>query len=110
MVKVLYEADLTTMGEAVKKHKVSEPMIYAWRKHFVQMDAADVIRLKALESETSMRPYRVVVVLISLGKTGPTRASMASSATNACRWASRRERNRSRWSSRPGEIAPRCPD
>jgi len=36
------------VAEAAKKHKVSEPTIYAWRKHFGQMEAADVKRLKAL--------------------------------------------------------------
>ena len=41
------------MAEAAKKHKVSEPTIYAWRKHFGQMDAADVKRLKALEQENA---------------------------------------------------------
>ena len=53
MVTVLREADRTTVAEAAKKHQVSEPTIYAWRKHFGQMDAADVKRLKALELENS---------------------------------------------------------
>ena len=53
MVTVLREADRTTVAEAAKKHKVSEPTIYAWRKHFGQMDPADVKRLKALELENS---------------------------------------------------------
>ena len=51
MVQVLREADQTSVAEAAKKHKVSEPTIYAWRKHFGQMEAADVKRLKALEVE-----------------------------------------------------------
>nr|WP_256926918.1 transposase [Hydrogenophaga sp. IBVHS1] len=51
MVTVLREADKTSVAEAAKKHKVSEPTIYAWRKHFSQMEAADVKRLKALEIE-----------------------------------------------------------
>lgn len=53
MVTVLREADRTTVAEAAKKHNVSEPTIYAWRKHFGQMEAADVKRLKALEQENS---------------------------------------------------------
>ena len=53
MVTILREADRTTVAEAAKKHKVSEPTIYAWRKHFGQMEAADVKRLKALELENS---------------------------------------------------------
>ncbi len=34
-------------------HRVSDATIYAWRKHFGQMEAADVKRLKALELENS---------------------------------------------------------
>ena len=50
-VAVPREADKTSVAEAAKKHKVNEPTIYAWRKHFGQMEAADVKRLKALEIE-----------------------------------------------------------
>jgi putative transposase len=41
----------TSVAKATKKHKVSGPTIYAWRKHFGQIEAADVKRLKALEIE-----------------------------------------------------------
>jgi putative transposase len=41
------------VAEAAKKHKVSDATIYAWRKHFGQMEAADVKCLKALELESS---------------------------------------------------------
>ena len=53
MVTILREADRTTVAEAAKKHKVSDATIYAWRKHFGQMEAADVKRLKALELKNS---------------------------------------------------------
>ena len=53
MVAILREADATSVAAAAKKHKVSEPTIYAWRKHFGQMEAADVKRLKALEQENA---------------------------------------------------------
>lgn len=53
MVSILREADRTSVAEAAKKHKVSEPTIYAWRKHFGQLEVADVKRLKALELENS---------------------------------------------------------
>jgi putative transposase len=53
MVTILREADRTTVAKAAKKHKVSDATIYAWRKHFGQMEAADVKRLKALELENS---------------------------------------------------------
>jgi len=49
MLAVLREADRTSVAEASKKHKVSEPTMYAWRKHFGQMQAADVHRLNAFE-------------------------------------------------------------
>ena len=51
MVANLREADRTTVAEAAKKHKVSDATIYAWRKHFAQMEAVDVKRLKALDLE-----------------------------------------------------------
>ena len=53
MVAILREADRTSVAEVAKKNKVSEATIYAWRKHFGQMEAADVKRLKALELENS---------------------------------------------------------
>ncbi|SEL60146.1 putative transposase [Roseateles sp. YR242] len=53
MVAILREADRTTVAEAAKKYKVSEPTIYAWRKHFGQLEVSDVKRLKALELENS---------------------------------------------------------
>lgn len=53
MVTVLREADKTSVAEAAKKHKANEPSVYAWRKHFGQIEAADVKRLKALEIESS---------------------------------------------------------
>jgi len=49
----LREADRTSVGEAAKKHKVSEPTIYAWRKHFGQLEVAEVKRRKALETENA---------------------------------------------------------
>jgi len=53
MVTVLREADKTSVAEAAKKHKVSDATIDAWRKHFGQMEAADVKRLKILETENA---------------------------------------------------------
>ena len=47
------------MAEAAKNHKVSEPTIYAWRKHFGQLEVADVKRLKALELENSRLKERL---------------------------------------------------
>jgi putative transposase len=53
MVTVLREEDRTTVAESAKKYKVGEPTIYAWRKHFGQMEPADVKKLKALELENA---------------------------------------------------------
>jgi putative transposase len=53
MVAILREADRTTVAVAAKKNKVIEPTNYAWRKHFGQMEAVDVKRLRTLESENS---------------------------------------------------------
>lgn len=41
------------MAETAKKHKVSEPPIYASRKNFGQLEVDDVKRLKALEPVNS---------------------------------------------------------
>ena len=53
MVAILREADRTSVADAAKKHKVSEPTIYAWRKQFGQLEVQDVKRLKALELENA---------------------------------------------------------
>ena len=43
---VLREADRTTVGDAAKKYKGSEPTIYALYKDLGQMDPADLKRLE----------------------------------------------------------------
>ena len=53
MVAILREADKTSVAAAAKKHKVSEQTLYAWRKHFGEMQPADVKRLKALEGKNA---------------------------------------------------------
>ncbi len=50
---VLREADATSVAAAVKKHKVIQQTIYAWRKHFGELAPSDVKRLRALEAENS---------------------------------------------------------
>jgi putative transposase len=51
MVKILRDADQTSVPEAAKKHAVSDHTIYAWRKKFGTMEVPDMRRLKQLESE-----------------------------------------------------------
>jgi transposase-like protein len=53
MVKILREADAAPVSEIAKKHGVSDVTIYAWRKRFGQLEAADVKRLRQLEAENS---------------------------------------------------------
>ena len=53
MVAILREEDRTTVAAAAKKNKVSEQTIYARRKHFGQLEPADVKQFKALTSENA---------------------------------------------------------
>jgi len=53
MVKILREADLAPVSEVAKKHGISDVTIYAWRKRFGQLEAVDVKRLRALETENA---------------------------------------------------------
>jgi len=53
IVRILQEADRDPMAQVAKRHGVSEPSIYAWRKKFGDMGADDVRRLKQLEQENS---------------------------------------------------------
>jgi putative transposase len=53
MVRMLREADKTSVTEVAKKHGVSEQTLYTWRKKYGDMDVADTKRLKVLESENN---------------------------------------------------------
>jgi putative transposase len=53
MVRILREADKTSVTEVAKKHGVSEQTLYVWRKKYGDMDVADAKKLKALESENN---------------------------------------------------------
>jgi len=53
IVRILQEADRSPVAEVAKRHGVSEPSIYAWRKKFGDMGTDDVRRLKALEQENN---------------------------------------------------------
>ena len=53
MVKILREADTSSVTEVAKKHGGSEQTIYLWRKRFGQLEAVDVKRLRQIESENA---------------------------------------------------------
>jgi putative transposase len=51
MVKILREADKTTVAEVARRHGVSDQTIYSWRKRFGALEPVDVKRLRQLEQE-----------------------------------------------------------
>ena len=53
MVKILREADRSSVPEVAKPHGISDPTIYAWRKRFGELEPADVKRLRQLEQENA---------------------------------------------------------
>ena len=53
MVKILREADASTVPEVAKRHGISDQTLYVWKKRFGSMDVADTKRLKQLESENA---------------------------------------------------------
>jgi transposase-like protein len=53
MVTILREADTRPVPEVAKKHGVADQTIYAWRKRFGTLEAADVKRLRQVEHENS---------------------------------------------------------
>jgi len=53
MVGMLREADRTSVGEVAKKYGVSDQTLYNWRKHFGELQASDIKRLRQLEQENA---------------------------------------------------------
>jgi len=51
IVRILQEVDRSPIAEVAKRHGVSEPSIYRWRKKFSDLGTDDVKRLKQLEQE-----------------------------------------------------------
>ena len=60
MVKMLREADRTSVSEVAKKHGVSDQTLYNWRRHFGGLDPFDVKRLRQLEQENNRLKKLVV--------------------------------------------------
>ena len=50
-IRILREADKTPVRDVIKKHGISEPTFYAWRRKFGGMDIVEAKRLRALEIE-----------------------------------------------------------
>ena len=53
MVKMVREADRSTVGEVAKRNGVSEQTLYVWRKKFGDLEVADAKRLRSLETENA---------------------------------------------------------
>ena len=51
MIKMLREADRSSVAAVAKRYGVSEQTLYVWRRRFGNMDVADAKRLKNLEAE-----------------------------------------------------------
>ena len=53
MVRIVREADKSSVAEVAKKHGISGETLYTWRRKFGGMNADDAKRLKALELENA---------------------------------------------------------
>lgn len=53
MVRIVRESDGNGVPATAKKHGISEQTLYIWRKKFGTLEASDVRRLKALETENA---------------------------------------------------------
>lgn len=53
IVRILREAEQSSIAETAKANGVSEASIYAWRSRFNSMSTQEVKRLKTLESENT---------------------------------------------------------
>jgi len=53
MVRIVREADRAPVDAVAKKHGVSAPTLYAWKRKFGGMNVEDAKRLKALEAENA---------------------------------------------------------
>lgn len=53
IVKILREADQTTVADAARKHAVTEQTIYRWRRLYDGMQVNDVKELKGLRDENT---------------------------------------------------------
>lgn len=52
-VRIVREADKSPVRDVIKKHGISEPTFYAWKRKFGGMDIAEAKKLRALETENA---------------------------------------------------------
>ncbi len=53
MVRMLREADKSSVAEVAKKHGISAETLYTWRRRFGTMNVDEAKRLKSLEAENA---------------------------------------------------------
>jgi putative transposase len=53
IVAILREADAGSVAEVARRHGVSEPTIYGWRRKYGGMEQPEVRRLRELEKENA---------------------------------------------------------
>ena len=99
IVRILQEADKSPVVEVAKRHGVSEPSIYAWRKKFGDLGTGDVKRLKQLDKENSRlkkilaeRNLEIDVMKEIFVKSGERARSIG--AGPLCSWAGRLPKTR----------------
>lgn len=51
IVKILRDANETSVAEAARKHQVTEQTLYRWRRLYDGMEVSDVKELKGLRDE-----------------------------------------------------------
>ena len=51
IVKILREASNGKVAEVCRKHGISEPTYYSWKKKYEGMETSDLRKLKGLEDE-----------------------------------------------------------
>jgi len=59
MVRILREADQTSVAAAAKAHGVSEQTLYTWRKRYGELEVNDVRHLRVIEKENARLKKRI---------------------------------------------------
>lgn len=67
MVKILREANKTSVAEVAKKYAVSTETIYVWRRKFGAMNVDEAKRLRAPEAENAKLKKLLVERLLDIG-------------------------------------------